>query len=77
MNPLPFLSFMGYDITEIIALIVLIVIGLLILILVVKFIVMFIPAAIVALIVWFLTSSLFFAGIAFLVIAVLSIARKL
>jgi len=68
---------MGYDILELIALIVLIGIGLVILLFVVKFVLMFIPAAIVAFVVWFFTKSLWLAGIAFLVIAVLSIARKL
>jgi hypothetical protein len=68
---------MGYDLLELIALIILIGIGLVILLFVVKFVLMFIPAAIVAFVVWFFTKSLWLAGIAFFVIAVLSIARKL
>jgi hypothetical protein len=68
---------MGYNLLDIIALIILIGIGLVILIFVVKLVLMFIPAAIVAFIVWFFTDNLWWAGIAFLVIAVLSIARKL
>jgi hypothetical protein len=32
------------------------------------------PAIVVAVVVWFLTGSLFYAGIAFLVVAVISIA---
>jgi hypothetical protein len=68
---------MGFDLLELIALIILVVIGLVILIFIVKFVLMFIPAAIVAFIVWFFTHSLWWAGIAFLVIAVLSLVRKL
>jgi membrane-associated HD superfamily phosphohydrolase len=68
---------MGYNLLGLIALIVMVVIGLVILIFVVKLVLMFIPTAIVAFVVWFLTHSLWWAGIAFLVIAVLSIARKI
>jgi len=77
LNPLFAFTFMGYNLLDIIALIILIGIGLLILIFVVKLVLMFIPAAIVAFVVWFFTGNLWWAGIAFLVIAVLSIARKL
>ncbi|MFQ6080269.1 MAG: hypothetical protein ACE5OW_01210 [Candidatus Bathyarchaeia archaeon] len=55
----------------------LIVIGLIILLFIVKVLFLFLPAAIVAIVVWFLTGkSTFWAGIAFLVIAVLSIAKR-
>ena len=55
----------------------LIVIGLIILLFIVKVLFFFLPAAIVAIVVWFLTGrSTFWAGIAFLVIAVLSIAKR-
>jgi hypothetical protein len=61
---------------EIIALLILLIIGLLILVLIVKVIFLFLPAAIIALVVWFLTGSWFWAGVAFLVIAVISITRR-
>ena len=71
------LQFHRYDLLELIALVILVIVGLVILVFVVKLVLMFIPAAIVAFVVWFFTHSLWWAGIAFLVIAVLSIVRKL
>jgi membrane protein implicated in regulation of membrane protease activity len=38
---------------------------------------MLIPAALVAVVVWFLTDNLWWAGVAFLIIAALSILKKL
>jgi hypothetical protein len=61
---------------DIIALVVLVIIGIII-ILVIRLILMLIPAVLLALVVWFLTGSLFWAGITFLVIAALSILKKL
>jgi membrane-associated HD superfamily phosphohydrolase len=52
------------------------VIGILIIILVVGLAIIVLPAIIVAAVVWFLTGSFFYAGIAFLVVAVVSIAAK-
>ena len=63
-------------IAEILALIGLIIIGLII-ILVIRLLFMLIPAAIVALIVWLLTGNTWLAGIAFLIIAALSILKVL
>jgi hypothetical protein len=63
----------GFDITF---LIVLIIIGLVIIILIKLFLVL-IPAIIVAAIVWFLTGDLFWTGVAFLVVALLSILSKI
>ena len=63
----------GFDITF---LIVLIIIGLVIIILIKLFLVL-IPAIIVAAIVWFLTGDPFWTGIAFLVVALLSILSKI
>jgi hypothetical protein len=60
---------------EVIALLVLIVIGLIIIIAVAKVLLFFLPAAIIAIIVWFLTGSWVVAGVAFLIIAVISIAK--
>jgi hypothetical protein len=67
-----------FDILAIIVFAILVVIGLMILIFLVKILLLFIPAAIVAFIVWFLTDgNLWWAGVAFLVIAVIGIVRRL
>jgi hypothetical protein len=58
------------------ALIVLVIIGIII-ILLIRLLLMLIPAVLLALVVWFFTGSLFWAGIAFLVVAALSILKKL
>lgn len=70
-------SVLGDITTGLIALIVLVIIGLIIILLLKLFIVI-IPAAIVAIIVYFLTGGdLFWTGIAFLVVAALSLISKL
>ena len=57
--------------------IVLVIIGLIVIILIKLFIVL-IPAIIVAIIVYFLTAgNLFWAGLAFLIVALLSLVRKI
>ncbi len=61
---------------DIVALVVLIIIGIII-ILLIRLLLMLIPAVLIAIVVWFFTNSLFWAGIAFLVIAALSILKKL
>ncbi len=61
---------------DIFALIVLVIIGIII-ILLIRLLLMLIPAVLLALVVWFFTGSLFWAGITFLVIAALSILKKL
>jgi len=63
----------GFDLLGIIGLIV---IGLII-IFVIRLLFMLIPAALVAFVVWFFTGSLWWTGIAFLLIAALSILKKL
>jgi len=60
---------------DLIGLIVLIIIGIIIVFLV-KVFFMLIPAALVAIVVWFLTGSGWWAGIAFLVVAALSVIKK-
>jgi len=67
------LSLFGYDVLGLIGLII---IGLVI-IFVIRLLFILIPAALIALVVWFLTGSLWWAGLAFLVIAALSILKKL
>jgi len=63
----------GYDITF---LILLIIIGLIVIVLIKIFLVL-IPAIIVAAIVYFFTGDLFWTGVAFLVVALLSILAKI
>jgi membrane protein implicated in regulation of membrane protease activity len=63
----------GYDVLGLIGLII---IGLVI-ILVIRLLFVLIPAAIVAFIVWFFTGNLWWAGVAFLIVAALSILKKL
>ena len=58
------------------ALVVLVIIGLIIVIFIKLFLVL-IPAILVAIIVYFLTGDLFWTGIAFLVVAALSVLAKL
>lgn len=67
------LSVFGFDVLGLIGLII---IGLIIII-VIRLLFVLIPAALVAFIVWFLTGSLWWAGIAFVIIAALSILKKL
>ncbi|MCL5876355.1 MAG: hypothetical protein M1540_00905 [Candidatus Bathyarchaeota archaeon] len=64
----------GFDLTF---LIILVIIGLVIIVLIKLFLVL-IPAILVAIVVWFLTGGdLFWTGIAFLVVAALSVLAKL
>jgi hypothetical protein len=56
--------------------IILLVIGVLIIVLLVAAAIILLPAIIVAIIVWFLTGSFFYAGIAFLVVALISLVAK-
>lgn len=63
----------GFDIGF---LIVLVIIGVIIIVLIKLFLVL-IPAILVAIVVYFLTGDLFWTGIAFLVVAALSILSKL
>jgi hypothetical protein len=53
------------------------IIGILIIVLIVGAAIILLPAIIVGVVVWFLTGSFFFAGLAFLVVAVLSLATLL
>jgi len=70
LSGLPFLF-------EIVALLILLVLGLIIIVVIAKVLLFFLPAAIIAAVVWFLTGfSLFWAGVAFLVVAFLSILKR-
>ena len=68
-------SVLGFEL-DIIALVALVIIGLIIIFLL-RVVLVLIPAALVAFVVWWLTGSTFWAGIAFLVIAALSVLKKL
>jgi len=62
---------------EAIVLLVLLAIGLIIIIVIAKVLLFFLPAAIIAVVIWFLTDfSLFWAGVAFLIVAFISIAKR-
>ena len=61
---------------DIIALVVLVIIGIII-ILLIRLLLILIPAVLLALVVWFFTGSLFWTGITFLVVAALSLLKKL
>jgi hypothetical protein len=61
---------------DVFLLLILLVIGIVIIIIIAKVLLFVLPAAIVAAVVWFLTRSLFYAGIAFLVIAFLSVLKR-
>ncbi len=61
---------------DILALVILVIIGIVI-IMVIRLLIMLIPAVLLALVVWFFTGSLFWAGITFLIIAAFSILKKL
>ena len=54
--------------------IILLVIGVLIIVLIVAAAIILLPAIIIAVVVWFLTGSFLYAGIAFLVVAIIGIA---
>ncbi len=63
-------------VAEIFLLLILLVIGIVVIIIIAKVLLFVLPAAIVAVVVWFLTGSFFWAGVAFLVVAFLSILRR-
>jgi hypothetical protein len=58
---------------DILAGIVLVIIGILVIGLIVAVAIVLLPAIIVAIIIWFLTGSFFYAGIAFLIVALISL----
>jgi hypothetical protein len=61
---------------DIAILLILLVVGLIIIVVISKVLLFFLPAAIIAAVVWFLTGSFFWAGVAFLVIAVISVFKR-
>lgn len=74
---MPFISVPGLPmIYELLFLFLLVVVGLVIIILLAKVLLFILPGAIIAFVVWFLTGSLLWAGIAFLVVSFISIVRR-
>jgi hypothetical protein len=64
-------------IVDLILLLALVIIGIIIIIVIAKVFLFFLPAAVIAVVVWFLTGySYFWAGVAFLVVAFLSVLRR-
>ena len=61
---------------DIVALVTLVIIGIIIIMLI-RLLIMLIPAVLLALVIWFFTGSLFWAGIIFLIVAALSVLKKL
>jgi hypothetical protein len=70
------LAVLGSFELDIVALIGLVILGLIIIVLI-RLLLILIPAGLVAFAVWYFTGNLLWAGIAFLVIAALSILKKL
>jgi len=64
------------DLYGILLLFLLLLIGIIIIVLIAKVLLFILPAGIIALVVWFLTGSLFWAGIAFLLVAFISLLRR-
>ena len=57
-------------------LLILLVIGIAIIVIIARVLLFALPAAIIAIVVWFLTGSLFLAGVAFLIVAFISLFRR-
>jgi len=74
---MPFISVPGLPVLyELLILFLLVVVGLVIIILIAKVLLFILPGAIVALVVWFLTGSLLWAGVAFIVVSFISLVRR-
>ncbi len=71
--PLPFDIPALYDL---LLLVLLLVIGIVIIVIIAKIFLFILPAGIIAIVVWFLTGSFFWAGVAFLVVAFKSLIRR-
>jgi hypothetical protein len=74
---MPLISVPGLSgLNELIILVLLVVIGLAIIILIAKVLLFILPGAIIALVIWFLTGSLLWAGVAFIVVSFISLVRR-
>ncbi|MGB9960387.1 MAG: hypothetical protein ACPLKQ_07725 [Candidatus Bathyarchaeales archaeon] len=70
------LPFQLPSVYELVLLLLLLIIGTALIILVVKILLFILPAAIIAIVVWLLTGSPFWAGVAFLVVALISLLKR-
>ena len=61
---------------ELLVLFLLVVVGLAIIVVLAKVVLFILPGAIVGFVVWFLTGSLLWAGVAFLVVSFISIVKR-
>ncbi|MFW6111165.1 MAG: hypothetical protein ACOC6H_03920 [Thermoproteota archaeon] len=68
------LSFLPFT-ADVVLLILLLVVGIFVIIFVAKVILFILPGAIIGVVVWFLTGSFFLAGIAFLLVAFISLLK--
>ena len=74
---IPIINLPGFPaIYELLFLFLLVIVGLAIIILIAKVLLFILPGAIIALVIWFLTGSLLWAGIAFIVVSVISLVRR-
>jgi hypothetical protein len=74
---MPFISVPGLPVLyELLILFLLVVVGLVIIILIAKVLLFILPGAIIALVIWFLTGSLLWAGVAFIVVSFISLVRR-
>jgi hypothetical protein len=74
---MPIINLPGFPaIYELLFLFLLVIVGLAIIILIAKVLLFILPGAIIALVIWFLTGSLLWAGIAFIVVSVISLVRR-
>lgn len=76
MRCLPSLAFQLPSIYELALLLLLLIIGIALIILVVKILLFILPAGIIAVVVWFLTGSFFWTGVAFLVVALILLLKR-
>jgi hypothetical protein len=74
---MPIISLPGLPaLYELLFLFLLVIVGLVIIVLIAKVLLFILPGAIIGIVVWFFTGSLLWAGIAFIVVSVISLARR-
>ena len=74
---MPIINLPGFPaLYELLFLFLLVIVGLAIIILIAKVLLFMLPGAIIALVIWFLTGSLLWVGIAFIVVSVISLVRR-
>jgi len=71
-----YLSILGV-VADILAAVILLVIGILVIVFLVRLAIVLLPAIIISIIIWFFTGSFFYAGIAFLIVALVSLVAKI